>query len=182
MMRVIVNSAIRDNYARLNVIWTEGLIETMTNFRPTFGNDMDKVVVLAVIGQCAQRLVRANSTYEQALQSENWRVPDNALTNVQSITDSTGIPRESVRRKVNELIALGWVERLEDGSLRIVGSRVANQIRPVTERQFEIIDKTISAMISELEAMRVLKVLSVTSTRPAEDEGGRERKVCAQLG
>ncbi|MEE4315808.1 MAG: hypothetical protein V2I74_02385, partial [Erythrobacter sp.] len=136
---------------------------------------MDKIVVLAVIGQSAQRLIRPNSTYDQALQSEGRPLPGNAITNVQSITDSTGIPRESVRRKVNELIAAGWVERLEDGSLRIVGTKVVNDMRPVTERQFEVIDKTMSAMISELEAMRVLKVLSVTTSKPAEDEDAQER-------
>jgi len=176
MIRGIVSEAIRSNYSRLNLIWTEGVIEALTNLRTVFGNDMDKIVVLAVIGQSAQRLIPPNKTYDMALASANQPLPNNAVTNIQSITDSTGIPRESVRRKVNELIAAGWVERLPDGSLRIIGSAVANDIRPVTERQFEVIDKTMTAMITELEAMRVLKVLTVSRSDCAQkQEPGQEQ-------
>lgn len=35
-------------------------------------------------------------------------------TNARSISDSTGIPRETVRRKVHALIAAGWVIRGDD--------------------------------------------------------------------
>jgi acylphosphatase len=166
MIRGVVHEAIKSNYSKLNLIWTEGLIESLTNLRTAFGNDMDKIVVLAVIGQSAQRLTPIGNTFEDSLKPSDIELPRAAVTNVQSITDSTGIPRESVRRKVNELVESGWVEKLEDGSIRIIGSAAASDLRRVTEKQFVVIDKTMSAMITELESMRILKVLPVASSEP----------------
>lgn len=171
MIRGVVHEAIKANYSRLNLIWTEGVIESLTNLRAAFGNDMDKIVVLAVIGQSAQRLAPRGRQFDEALDPENrLELPASAVTNVQSITDSTGIPRESVRRKVKELVEAGWVERLESGALRIVGDAAVSDLRAVTEKQFGVIDKTMTAMISELEQMNILKVLAVAPS-PEPDPG-----------
>lgn len=160
MIRGVINDAIRNNYSRLNLIWTEGLIESLTNLRATFGNDMDKIVVLAVIGQGAQRLVGPGKSFDATLDGARLPMPDNAATNVQSIADSTGIPRESVRRKVGELVEAGWVERLPNGTVRISTNVAIHDLRQVTEQQFVIIDRTITAMVDELERMGALKVSS----------------------
>jgi DNA-binding IclR family transcriptional regulator len=40
-----------------------------------------------------------------------------AAINALSIAEYTGIPRETVRRKVNELIQKGWVTRDDNGDL-----------------------------------------------------------------
>ena len=40
-------------------------------------------------------------------------------TNVHSLAASTGIPRETVRRKVKRLVAQGWLEQSEDGALTL---------------------------------------------------------------
>lgn len=171
MIRGVIHEAIRSNYSKLNLIWTEGLIESLTNLRTVFGNDMDKIVVLAVIGQSAQRLSPKGKQFEETITPTDAELPRAAVTNVQSITDSTGIPRESVRRKVKELIDSGWVEKLEDGSIRIVASAAGNDLRRVTEKQFIVIDKTMSAMITELEDMQILKMLPVTQSERLEPSG-----------
>ncbi len=158
MIRGVINDAIRNNYSRLNLIWTEGLIESLTNLRAAFGNDMDKIVVLAVIGQSAQRLVSPGRSFDETLDGARFAMPDNAATNVQSIADSTGIPRESVRRKVGELVEAGWIERLPNGTVRISGDAAIRDLRHVTEQQFATIDRTITAMVDELERMGALKV------------------------
>ncbi|MEY6434203.1 helix-turn-helix domain-containing protein [Thioalkalicoccus limnaeus] len=45
--------------------------------------------------------------------------PDNepAPINLQSIADYSGIPRETVRRKVRDLEAQGWIIRRDNGYL-----------------------------------------------------------------
>jgi DNA-binding MarR family transcriptional regulator len=179
MLRGVINDAIRSNYSRLNVIWTEGLIQSLTNLRATFGNDMDKIVVLAVIGQNAQRLVPPGRSFEETVDGIALSLPNNAATNVQSIADSTGIPRESVRRKVVELIEAGWVERLENGTVRISKDAVAKDLREITERQFVTIDRTVTAMVDELERMQIVKLLPVEGTSadgspPGEDLAGSQ--------
>ncbi len=172
MDRGVINDAIRRNYSRLNVIWTEGLIESLTNLRAAFGNDMDKIVVLAVIGQSAQRLVGPGRSFETSLDGARFSLPTNAATNVYSIAQSTGIPRESVRRKVAELVEAGWVERLDNGSVRISHNIALHELRQVTERQFTTIDRTVTAMVDELERMKVLKLLPFPSESPAATETG----------
>ncbi|HSM26474.1 MAG TPA: hypothetical protein VK855_00040, partial [Thioalkalivibrio sp.] len=52
--------------------------------------------------------------------------------NLQSISESSGIPRETVRRKVHDLRALGWVDRRDDGVL-VVTEKAAQDLAPATE-------------------------------------------------
>jgi hypothetical protein len=82
------------------------------------------VLLNIVIGEIGTRnlgqfyeVSRESATFESRLDdvSEHQRVlrPCNAL----SISDATGIPRETVRRKVNALIERGWVSQNERGHL-----------------------------------------------------------------
>ena len=74
-------------------------------------HDLDTLLVLLVIIQRANRhpgfgrLDPADLTAGRLDELPTLRV------NMQSIADSTGIPRESVRRKVAELVQCGWVAR-----------------------------------------------------------------------
>ncbi|MEZ5925747.1 MAG: helix-turn-helix domain-containing protein [Hyphomicrobiaceae bacterium] len=76
------------------------------------------LLLLAVIGE--RRLSRRASpdalTYEETGQTP-VREEETAAINASSIAEYTGIPRETVRRKVNELIHKGWVSRDDNGDL-----------------------------------------------------------------
>jgi DNA-binding Lrp family transcriptional regulator len=69
-------------------------------------------------------------------------------TNVRSISDSIGVPRETVRRKVRELIAAGWIDR-KGADLRftalayqqLAGARVA--IEHLAIRNFEVVSELV---------------------------------------
>ena len=52
--------------------------------------------------------------------------PSYAYSNIHSLAEATGVPREPVRRKVMQLIADGWVLRLKNGSLLLSGQRQAD--------------------------------------------------------
>jgi len=49
----------------------------------------------------------------------NGREGTQLAINVQSVADFSGIPRETVRRKVNALQDRGWVTRTADGRLGV---------------------------------------------------------------
>ncbi len=56
--------------------------------------------------------------------------------NIQSVADSTGIPRETVRRKIRRLIERGWVKKNEDGTLEVTAS-AAVDLAPATQATFD---------------------------------------------
>ena len=88
------------------------LVEPLTSFltvaRAVTG-DLDKVLIMVTITLRSSRHpdFRSGKAFEDG---EDAAVPGFG-TNVRSVADSTGIPRETVRRKVRELEAMGWVVR-----------------------------------------------------------------------
>ncbi len=52
--------------------------------------------------------------------------------NLQSITDFSGIPRETVRRKLRDLMELGWIERDERGNF-IATPKAATDLEPLVK-------------------------------------------------
>jgi hypothetical protein len=66
-------------------------------------------------------------------------IASNRLTNVGSIAAALGIPRESVRRKVSELVAAGWVARDEAGHLGVT-PRAAADLGPATFDAIAMLD------------------------------------------
>lgn len=55
--------------------------------------------------------------------------PSYAYSNIHSLAEATGVPRETVRRKVMQLIADGWVQRLKNGGLLLSAQRRADYHR-----------------------------------------------------
>jgi DNA-binding MarR family transcriptional regulator len=99
--------------------------------REQFGGDLDRMLVLAVVGMRSlppQRVQGRSFAEFQAGQLAQQPRP----INVQSIAETTGIARETVRRKVAELEAAGWIERGEDGHL-VVSPRARDDLAPATQ-------------------------------------------------
>jgi hypothetical protein len=86
--------------------------------RQHFDGDLDLMLVLSVIGE---RTLPAAGTYPP-FDSKDLRdglvKPAAEPINIQSIAEFSGIPRETVRRKVQVLIKRGWIERAPSGTLR----------------------------------------------------------------
>jgi DNA-binding MarR family transcriptional regulator len=79
--------------------FTEHAIDAMR----TFGGDFDQVIILAVLGQSHINAFLA------AQQDPNS--PVRGAANATRIADVTGLPRETVRRKLAKLEARGWVHQ-----------------------------------------------------------------------
>jgi hypothetical protein len=131
-----------EEYIRANfgAIWPRH-VETLTRFliqcRQHFGGDLDMFLVLAVIGDrsFAASKASADLTYGDLLDVNRTPTEPEAL-NVLSIAQFSGIPRETVRRKVNQLMEKGWVERDAKGYVRAT-RKAAHDLHPLTEISFD---------------------------------------------
>lgn len=102
-------------------IWPEhmgGLIDLLIESRRLFGGDLEMFLVFCVIGGGVGPGIR------EAFEASGVNRPSGAVstgdmrpTNAYSLAHFTGIPRETVRRKVDKLVRKGWVCKGEDGLL-----------------------------------------------------------------
>jgi hypothetical protein len=123
-----------------------GFTTVLSLCRKHFDGDLDHLLIMCVI---AGRTLSANRvrgvSYEEFLEGRRGGRQGSG-TNVHSIADSTGIPRETVRRKVERLIERGWVERKENRHL-VVTDKAAAELRPITEATFDYIADLVNATV-----------------------------------
>lgn len=128
--------------------WTQYLITA----RSAFDGDMDKMVILAVIGLMTLQDRGFPLRDPPPLSYDDLLSPDaTALDprpiNIESIALFTGIPRESVRRKVRELISRKWVARDAQGYL-VVLPAAAIDLEALSEHLFRLVGQ-ISSVIND---------------------------------
>jgi hypothetical protein len=122
------------------------LIAWVLLMRESFDGDLDMMVVLAVIGDRAMKDGAVRDLSYRDLLERPQVEPKIPLTNRKSIADSTGIPRETVRRKVATLVARGWVIEQPDGSL-LPTRGSAEELQSTSLRSFEILGRLAEAVL-----------------------------------
>jgi hypothetical protein len=100
--RSAVSAALLASYPTVQYHFVQFLAEHLTDCRKTLGGDFDDLMLLAVLGQ---RFLQARQDRDAGDIGAAARIWMSALR----LSDVTGIPRESVRRKLNRLAARGWV-------------------------------------------------------------------------
>lgn len=116
-------------------------VETLTRFliecRRHFRGDLDLFLVLCIVGDrtFSRRKTPSDMTFDNFNDPANHPVEAEAL-NARSIADFSGIPRETVRRKVRDLIKLGWILREQDGRLRAT-DKARIDLMPLTETSID---------------------------------------------
>lgn len=125
-------------------IWPRHVL-ALTRFliacRQNFDGDIDLFLVLCVIGErtFSQANVREGMTFEQwNSDAVKGIAPENI--NVQSIADFSGIPRETVRRKLRVLIDKGWVSRDDNGFVRAT-RKAQEDLAPLTSASIQYLSK-----------------------------------------
>ena len=103
-----------DELRKVNPQFSDALLRPLLTYlltaREAAGGDLDRNIILLVI---ALRTLEHPDFAKLSAEERNETVavfPTLGL-NTQSISESSGIPRETVRRKVADLVKKGWIER-----------------------------------------------------------------------
>jgi DNA-binding transcriptional ArsR family regulator len=114
----LVHRAFDERFVGAQYAWTSMLLEYLIATRHRMG-DLDRALILGVIGLSvlsqAQRNFR-NATADKEPDYAGKLLPDGAEINAYSLSNITGIPRETVRRKLSSLEKAGLIEQLPNGA------------------------------------------------------------------
>ncbi|TNF58119.1 MAG: hypothetical protein EP307_12690 [Rhodobacteraceae bacterium] len=113
--------------------------------RRDFDGDLDAMLVLLTLSLGTQRANWRGALLEGADSSAPTR-----LTNTASIAEATGIPRESVRRKLQWMESKGWIVRDENNQWAPT-ARAAEDLRDGTMETVNFIRAIGAAVIAEID-------------------------------
>ena len=126
------SDVLNKHFGRIWPVHVDAFSQLLITLRKCFGGDLDLMLVLAIIGSRTLPASRINGlSYSDFESGQRHDIPFRPI-NLQSIADCTGIPRETVRRKVSELQALGWIERRENGVLAVT-EQASEALVPATQ-------------------------------------------------
>jgi hypothetical protein len=126
---------LRRHFGCIWPIHVEQFCDLLVSLRRCFGGDLELMLVLAVIGSRTMGQRRTHRlSYDEFLTLDRSQSEPGPI-NLQSIADFSGIPRETVRRKVQALQRAGWVLKRDDGYL-IATAQAATDLAPATEATF----------------------------------------------
>jgi DNA-binding transcriptional ArsR family regulator len=118
-MPLIVDERKADVSGRLTGIrLTMMTMRIVENWRRNVDDLECAMILVSVIAILGERLTRGNELEEELKDLRNpFPVERLPKCNVSSIAAATGMNRETTRRKVNQLVDLGLLERAKDGSV-----------------------------------------------------------------
>lgn len=136
---------IKQNFGQIWPIHVKNLTELLITFRESIG-DLDLVIVLSVVGRSTMSERRAGKFLNYEKLFGEWEgLPEPEAINTRSIADYTGIPRETVRRKINELVERGWVTRDSQGSLKVT-ARCAKDLEATTDHGIDYLSRMLELL------------------------------------
>jgi len=119
-------------FGRIWPVHNDAFCELLVRLRRQFGGDLDRMLVLAIVGSRTLARGRIDGESYDDFMARDGPEEEPAPINLQSIADYSGIPRETVRRKLRDLEELGWIIRRNNGFL-VASSKAAQDLAPATE-------------------------------------------------
>jgi DNA-binding MarR family transcriptional regulator len=115
-------AAFSGGYLDFQYCFVDFFVDHLGDLSREFGGDLHQMMVLAVVGQARIRAVR--DAVEQGAEPAQ-------MTGISAsrLADITGVPRQTVRRKLAALRARGWVVQLPDDSWSIAAQHEAGSVR-----------------------------------------------------
>lgn len=145
--RAKVLELLKENYQQVQYHYVQFLAEHLTDCRKSVGGDFDDLMMIAVLGQ---RLLGARLAVKAGDSGAESRIWMSALR----LSDVTGVPRESVRRKLFRLEARGWVTHDPDRGWKLAGSitraSARDDLGSLDERGLERLARLISDLLPYL--------------------------------
>ena len=140
-----------DQYSVLAKDLISPLLDLMVAVRTHFGGDLDRFIIFLLIALRTAEHPKAAAIDPHAVRRGEVESYPSLFTNVRSISASTHIPYETVRRKVAKLIETGVVERRNDYLTITVAASF--QFRGLRESLFAMVEKN-HDMVAALLALR----------------------------
>jgi DNA-binding MarR family transcriptional regulator len=145
-----VRAAFSGNYRAYQYRFVEFFTEHLADLSRTFGGDLQQMIILAIIGQVQMRAMHAAA----AAGEDPRRIPPERVSIAASrIADVTGIPRETVRRKLSALQRKGWIEKSPASAWRLVVNNDSVPARVDLNEPNERAIVRISRLFAELETL-----------------------------
>ncbi|RNJ63579.1 MAG: hypothetical protein EDM03_04040 [Porphyrobacter sp. IPPAS B-1204] len=112
-------------FGKLHALHSDALTRYLVECRHACDGDLDLFLIMAIIGERTFSAPRApdSMSHDEFVTGTVGKIAPQPI-NLQSIADFSGIPRETVRRKLEILIGRGWVQRGEHGY--VTATDVAN--------------------------------------------------------
>lgn len=121
-----IETRFRENYPAYQYHFIEFLTEHLSDVSREFGGDLQAMLVLAIVGQIHLRAVIETQSCGVASHGVG-QIPTQITAS--RIADASGIPRETVRRKLGKLRKRGWIEQGADGAWRLVVGETSARAR-----------------------------------------------------
>lgn len=138
-----------EDYPVYQYAFVEFLVDHLTDVGRSFGGDLQQMLLLAVIGQRRLRAIREAGGDPRAVP------PDRMSVTASRLADVTGIPRETVRRKLALLQDRGWIGQGADGGWLILAD--ADGVRTRAREDLAELDlrsrRRVARLIADLEAL-----------------------------
>ncbi|HEX8570826.1 MAG TPA: hypothetical protein VF699_13030 [Caulobacteraceae bacterium] len=146
------SALLRGNYASVAKDLIAPVVDLLGVARSAFGGDLDKLLIVLVVAlRTAEDPKARELDFDDVLRGDLKEYPS-LRTNVRSIAESTGVPRETVRRKIADLVAAGWVAR--DGDALSYTPEASRAVGPVRDAMIDAAVKLHGTVASLLERNR----------------------------
>ena len=106
-----VEDLLYQNYSRIGGPILTPMLDWLLAVRAHFHDDLEQFLIFIAIALRTFADPRSGEIDFAAVDRGEVASHPSLLTNVRSIAASTGLPYETTRRKVDKLLALGWIER-----------------------------------------------------------------------
>lgn len=143
-LRRILSELIKENYPAIAKDLLNPLLEFLQICRQVCGDDIDRFLILLVVGVRTAQDQRFACLDVSKLDEGSLDVLPSLGTNMRSIAESTGIPKETVRRKLSDMIEAGWLVR-HGNDVRLTGhawvqlASVRDKLSAMTIRNWEVV-------------------------------------------
>lgn len=125
-------------------------LRCMENWRRVAGGYDETMILLGVVAITAEKLLRADLPEELKSLSTPMPPDDFGRCSIASIAVATGLNRETVRRKLNRLVELGFLVRTDDGSVRFApGVAQDEQIHGLIQSQLHSFRQLSESLLQE---------------------------------
>jgi hypothetical protein len=109
--RELLRTLIADHYPVLANDLLGPLLDLLSLSRKACGGDADKFLIMLVVARRTTEHELFATFPQEELLSGRIPVFPSLGTNISSVADSLGAPKETIRRKVSDLVECGWIVR-----------------------------------------------------------------------